>query len=213
MLLKKFYGLTVFKNNILSQKDDDQVKKYLFIIPLLILGQLTLSSSIAYAFDQNWYAKGLQAEFAGDYQTAIAYYTKSANMGLSDANFAIGRSYKMLGNDISSLEWFLKAAKAGNKFAQYEAGLIYLNGSSATVANSGEAEKWFTFAAKSNHGEAAYEIFNLNQDEKWLKQAAEQGVQEAMQGLANLYKSGANGFEVDIDESKRWTQRVVESKE
>jgi len=179
---------------------------------LLLASQMILAG-LSHAAEPNWYAKGLQAEYAGDYQTAITHYTKSANTGLSDASFAIARLHRTLGDDSSSLEWFLKAANAGNKFAQYEVGLVYLNGSSATVANRNEAIKWFTFAANAKQGEAAYELFKLLKDIKWLKEAAQQGVSVAMQDLSSVYEKGLYGSEVNMDESNHWTQRFIESRE
>ncbi len=189
------------------------MKKSRYIIPLLFLCQITIWGSTAHAAEPNWYAKGLQAEYAGDYQTAIANYTKSANSGLSDASYAIGRIYKMLGDDASSLKWFLKAANARNKFAQYEVGLIYLNGSSSTVADSNEALKWFTSSANAGLGEAAYELFKFDENAKWLKIAAEQGVKEAIKDLANAYEQGMYGLEVDVNKSKVWAQQLIESQE
>lgn len=189
------------------------MRKIRYIIPLLLSSQLALFGAASYAAEPNWYAKGLQAEYAGNYQTAIENYTKSANSGLSDANFALGRIYKSLGDDASSLAEFLKAANARNKFAQYELGLIYLNGNTATVADSNEASQWFTFSANAGLGEAAYELFKLNKNIKWLKKAAEQGVKGAMEDLANSYEQGLYGLEIDMKESSHWAQRLIETQE
>ena len=105
------------------------MKKNKNLILLFLSGAILLLGFSSYAAELNSYGKGLQAELAGDYQTAIVHYTKSANEGLSDAGFALGRTYRTLGDHSASMKWFLRAATAGNQFAQYEVGLIYLNGS------------------------------------------------------------------------------------
>lgn len=188
------------------------MKKTRFLFPWLLLGNIALVST-SRADETNWYAKGLQTEYAGDYQTAIMYYTKSANTGLSDASFAIGRLHRALGDYKASLEWLLKAANAGNKFAQYEVGLVYSYGNSTTLLNRNEAIKWFTYAASSHQGEAAYELFKLIEEMKWLEVAAEQGIQGAMQDISEAYAKGLYGAEISMDKSEYWAQRSIESQE
>lgn len=189
------------------------MKNSRYLIALFLSSQIALLGLSSHAAEPNSYAKGLQAELAGDYQAAIAHYEKSANTGLSDASLALGRTYKKLGDHSTSMEWLLKAANAGNAFAQYEVGLIYLNGSLLVATDLGEAARWFGFAAKSKHGEASYELFKLSNDAKWLRQAGEQGVPSAMRELSNSYQLGLNGLEVNIDESDRWSQRLTQSLE
>jgi len=69
---------------------------------------------------------------------------------LKDAKFALGRLYRdVYGDAVESFKWFMEAAQQGDIFAQYEIGLIYLNGSIATAPDMQKAKEWLHSAAVS----------------------------------------------------------------
>ncbi|MDA0422824.1 tetratricopeptide repeat protein [Vibrio sp. 1069] len=181
-------------------------------VPVLLCAQM-MSPGQALSSETNWYAKGLKAELLGNYQSAIQSYTESANSGVNQAGFALGRIYKKLGDDESSFNWFLDSATSGNKLAQYELGLIYSKGNYAVEGDKAEAIKWFIYSADAGVGEAAFELFKLEGDTQYLIIAAKQGVSEAILELSDAYKDGLYGLNVDAEESERWYQAYTESQE
>jgi TPR repeat protein len=173
----------------------------------------------AFGSEPNWYARGLQAEYSGNTELAVDAYKKSAAQGLKDAKFALGRLYRdAYSNAAESFKWFLEAAQQGDIFAQYEIGLIYLNGSEAAAPDIEKAKDWLhSAAANGNHGNAAYELFRLlSTDEeasKWLQLAAKQGVIKAMQTLGEAYSKGLYGLPLDNAMSQEWLDRASLTKE
>lgn len=188
------------------------MKKRRTLVMLFLSTALLLTTS-SRAAELNWYAKGLQAEYATDYYSAVTFYIKSVNSGVKDANYAVARSYHALGNEEDALVWFIKAANSGNRFAQYDLALIYLSGNSATDIDNSSALKWLTLSAQAKHGEAAYELFKLEKEARWLKIAAEQRVQAAMQALAEAYEKGLYGLEEDETKTLFWTQSAIDAQE
>jgi uncharacterized protein len=179
---------------------------------IIILCFLCLNISPAVA-ETNWYAEGLKAEFAGDVVTAIEHYKKSANKGLSDASYALSRLYASKNEDETSFKWLLKSANARNQFAQYDLASLYLHGNQFVEANINEATKWFQSAAIIGHGEAAFELFKLNGDVKWLIYASEKGVKGAMETLIIAYEKSQYGLGDNKSQQQKWEKRLADSSE
>jgi len=171
------------------------------------------------ASEQNWYANGLQAEYSGNAELAIEAYRKSATQGLKDAKFALGRLYRdAYGNSAESFKWFLEAAQQGDIFAQYEVGLIYLNGSNVVAPDIQKSEDWLrSAAANGNHGNAAYKLFKVSPTDreasKWLQIAAKQGVYEAMKTLGEAYINGLYGLRLSQTIGQEWLNKAGLAKE
>lgn len=92
-------------------------------------------------------------------------------------------------NRLYTISLFLEKAKNGNADAQYQLGVLYLNGK-GTLQDFSEASKWFITAAEQNHPLAQYELGLLYQigqgvemdNEKsymWFNLAAAAGIEQA----------------------------------
>ena len=183
----------------------NKIKK--MVCTLFVVGFFTNS---AFATEINWYAKGLKAEMSGNTLQAIDYYKKS---NLQDAKFSLGRIYRDTYADAeNSFKWFLSSAQQGSTYAQYELGLMFLNGSSAVEQNNSKAKRWFLSAANRKHGKSAYQLFKLSnnneQKERWLKIAADRGIKEAVQTLELAYRDGNFGIKADDKKSKELQNRL-----
>ena len=78
------------------------------------------------------YKAGVMADKAGNATLAFTYYEKAANMGDSNAQFALGVCYD-IGRGVEKDEsqaanWVEKAAKQGHRDAQYMLSYFYRNG-------------------------------------------------------------------------------------
>lgn len=185
--------------------------KFRQISSSIIVSSILCLSISPVAAETNWYAEGLKAEFAGDVRTAIEHYTKSANTGLSDASYALGRLYAAENEDETSFQWLLKSAKARNQFAQYDLANLYLKGNRFVDVDTTEATKWFERAAMSGHGEAAFELYKLTGNTKWLTDAAEKGVKPAMKALIEVYEKGQKVSKDNRNQKLKWEKRLAES--
>ncbi len=85
---------------------------------------------------------------------------------------------------------FLEKAIKGSADAQYQLGLLYLNGR-GTLQDFSEAAKWLTLAAEQNHSLAQYELgllyqvgqgveLNVEKSYIWFNIAAAAGVEQAI---------------------------------
>ncbi|KPJ91409.1 MAG: hypothetical protein AMJ53_11760, partial [Gammaproteobacteria bacterium SG8_11] len=132
--------------------------------------------------------------------------------------------FALLNTDTKKLKFSefdtLKAkAREGNKDAQYQLGLLYLNGdklkrNSAILQNTPEALKWFIAAANQNHVEAQFQVGMIyfdpqaaenRQAEQWLIKAARNQHLEAQYFLGSLYESQG-----EVDKAAKWLDQAVE---
>jgi TPR repeat protein len=118
----------------------------------------------------------------------------------------------------SQSEILMAQARQGNKDAQYQLGLLYLNGEksnrkTAISQNTPEALKWFIAAAKQNHVEAQFQVGMIyfdpqsaenKQAEEWLMKAANNKHVEAQYFLGSLYESQGKA-----DTAAKWLDRAV----
>jgi TPR repeat protein len=110
-------------------------------------------------------------------------------------------------------------ARQGSKDAQYQLGLLYLNGEksnrkTAISQNTPEALRWFIAAAKQNHVDAQFQAGMIyfdpqstknKQAEQWLTKAASNKHLEAQYFLGSLYESQG-----EADKAVKWLDRAVE---
>lgn len=104
---------------------------------------------------------------AKDEAQARTWMQKSADAGFPEAQAAIGHDHAANEEYAEALRWFLKAAVQGHASAQYQAGQAYAQGL-GTPVNNGEAAKWLRRAANSGLEDASYEIFNLSEADPQL---------------------------------------------
>lgn len=128
----------------------------------------------------------------------------------------------VMGSFDGAVLWFRKAAEQGHAYAQYELGMMYLQGGRhRTSARSDEKEamKWLHKAAEEGYIEAQaslgliYAFEGAKQDlkeaVKWFRKAAEQ---KHFYGEYFLGQAYLNGMEVeqDLNESFKWFRKAAE---
>ena len=89
-------------------------------------------------------------QYPVDYQQAIYWYLKSANLVSAYAQDQIGQMYSsgkgVAQSDGIAYKWFLLAAKGGNPYGQYNVGIDYLDGV-GTMQDFTQALYWLNQAA------------------------------------------------------------------
>jgi len=111
-----------------------------------------------------------------------------------------------------------KAAERGDTDAQYQLGIMYLNGDQVRQ-DPIEAIKWLSLAARSKHmlasitlGDIYYQGDALQEDyseaAKWYKIAAVQGDQKAQYVLGNMYKNGL-GVDRSTSNAVKWLRKAA----
>jgi TPR repeat protein len=105
-------------------------------------------------------------------------------------------------------------AQAGNPRAQYELGLLLLNGEGGATKNPRRAVKWLEQAAKSGSADAAFALGvmyqkgqgalqNFEQALHWFETAAAQNHASAQYSAAVMYRNGM-GVPVDLVKAYIW---------
>lgn len=116
----------------------------------------------------------------GDWQSAVAEWKSASEAG----------------KDVTQSPGGYEAREAAHK-AEFNLGLVYTKGGHGIVENYQEAAKWYGLAAEGGRREAQFNlgIFYLNgqgvprnpdKGVEWLKKSARQGLQEAIDTLAEL---------------------------
>tara|TARA_B100001029_G_scaffold96313_1_gene79075 strand:+ start:434 stop:1018 length:585 start_codon:yes stop_codon:yes gene_type:complete len=113
------------------------------------------------------YEDGVEAAFAGDFETAFTEFTIAAQDGLSLAQYNLGILY-FTGQGVSqnleeAFKWTKAAAEQGHLNAQFNLGSLYLDGQ-GTKTDVSEGINWFTRAAKNGHDNSAYSLAKIYQE-------------------------------------------------
>ncbi len=144
----------------------------------VLLALVFTLSSIAWGED---FAKGQDAYFSGDYQTAITEWEPLAEAGEMDGQYGMGLIYAngfgVAMNDDLALKWYGLAADQGHADAQCNLAVMHANGWGVPQSN-----------------EVAL---------KWYSLAAEQGIILAQINVAKMYRDGF-GVEKDIVQARKW---------
>lgn len=145
------------------------------------------------AFDRQYLARGLDAYYKGDYETAASLLQPLADKGVSRAQFRIGYMY-YLGRGFprnrkeadriirAALPSIQKFAKEGRTWAQSDLGSLYEDG----------------LVLPRNFGEAVY----------WYRSAAEKGYPGAQTNLGIMYARG-RGVTSSRRTAIEWFQRAA----
>jgi len=160
---------------------------------LLILFLLLFVATAAYADIEEAYA----AYDNGNYSRALALFTRYAEDGDAEAEYALGGMYydgKGVKQDLEqAARWLLKAAEHGLPDAQLFLGSLYYDG--AGVKQDFEAAfKWYVLAAGSGNIDAEFNLgymyeyglgvsIDCDKAEAWYLRAANQGDEEAQEIL------------------------------
>lgn len=143
---------------------------------------------------------GNEAYAANDFEDAVSWYKKSAELNDSEAQYYLGCWYNNTQDYHEAVKWFRMAAVQGFADAQFNLGYCCENGHGVTQ-DYNEAAKWYRKAAEQ--GEAAAQ-FNLgtcyengqgvtqdyNEAVNWYRLAAEQGDDVAQAALDYLKRKG-----------------------
>lgn len=152
-----------------------------------------------------------------DYQKALRWYTKGAELGHPRAQCSAGVLCENGGEGEfeprpeEAFQWYLKAAEQGNARAQVLLASAYRRGFGCEQ-DPVAAVQWYTRAAEQNYAQAQYELglwylerardLNaemqsemLSRARQWLEKAADQGVEKARKVLAELIRMQGNGKE------------------
>jgi TPR repeat protein/serine/threonine protein kinase len=158
-----------------------------------------------------------------NYEEALKWYRKAAELGQLDAMNNIGVCYadgQGVPKDLEeSVKWYRKAAEQGSAIAQRNVGLAYLNGEGVSK-NAKTAVGWYKKSAMQGDADAQY-ILGLSYTEgegvaansaeavKWYQEAASQGHSESQNELGLCYENG-KGVAKDLFEAVKWYQKSAE---
>ena len=127
--------------------------KNLNIISAAVISVVMLATS-AFAQDLN---KGLIAFNAGDYDSALLWFTPLAEKGNASAQTNLGVMYrtgKGVPKDYAeAVEWYRLAAEQGYAEGQTNLGVMHEKGQGVTQ-DYAEAAKWYRLAAEQGHASA-----------------------------------------------------------
>lgn len=166
--------------------------------------------------------KGEGFEAVGGASTVVAsikWYTRAAVKGDTIAMCRLGYVHankRDFGGMPEANKWWIRAAEAGNRDAQYVWGVCLRNGDELS-----EAVKWWTRAAQSGHSNAQLHLghayyngagVDVNRVEAvmWYKCAAEQDIMAAQFVLGRCFFSGT-GVVADKAEAVKWWTRAAEA--
>lgn len=110
------------------------------------------------------YEDGVNAAFAGDYDTALREFTTAAENGLDLAQYNLAILYftgQGVQRDLGkAFQWTEAAAKQGHVNAQFNLGSLYMEGD-GVARNVDQAVAWFGRAARAGHPDAAYFLADI----------------------------------------------------
>lgn len=120
-----------------------------------------------------------------DDEKAELWFHRAAEMGHSDAQYALAKLLQEQGRISEAISWYEQAADGGNQFAGYQLGKLYLQ-DTQVEKNPAKAVGCLTDAAEQGNSQAQYllgKLYLLGQDveqdyavaEYWFTQAASQG--------------------------------------
>jgi TPR repeat protein len=174
---------------------------------------------------------GLLYEDEGRQVEAFQFYQRAADQGQTTAMTKLYCCYwdgiGIAPDHAKAMQWLTKAAEARDSWAQYLMGYRYEHpddqeGSNRVpVPNLIEACQWYRRSADQNYAEAQYclGLFYLkgqvvNRDEerglKLVRAAADQGLNDALIGLADLYAQGIGEPRSDQDRPLQLLTRARE---
>ena len=141
------------------------------------------------------YEDGVEAAFAGDFETAFTEFTIAAEDGLSLAQYNLGILY-FTGQGVSqnleeAFKWTKEAAEQGHLNAQFNLGSLYLDGQ-GTETDISEGVNWFTRAAKSGHDNSAYSLAKMYQEGDFIDSDLIQAHAWAAQSEINEHPEGTS---------------------
>ncbi|MDG5469184.1 tetratricopeptide repeat protein [Deltaproteobacteria bacterium IMCC39524] len=126
--------------------------KKIALLLVLLMGGLPM----AYAEHSDGYVKAEKAFNAGDYQTAIQFWSEEAENGEVSAMEILGSLYAYGKSDIQdyarAAKWLKMAAKKGSANSQYSLGKLYYAGLGVEKSFVHSYAWWLVSSAEGNTG-------------------------------------------------------------
>ena len=168
------------------------------------------------------YSHGVTHFDKQEYEQAVDYFRKAAELGHANAQNHLGNCY-FYGWGIAkkyneAVKWFRIAAEQGHATAQYNLGYCYENGQ-GVIQDYNEAVKWYRNAAEqgvasaqNNLGRYYQKTQDYNEAVKWYRKAVEKGYEVAQNNLGVCYYYGL-GIEQDYKEAIKYFREASEQGE
>jgi uncharacterized protein len=160
--------------------------------------------------------------FAQNFDNALFYYHKAADLGSAHGMAGIARMYAsgegVTKDDAEATRWFVKAAAAGDEGSMVTAGVRFSDGN-GVPRNGAEAVHWLTLAHQHGLHSTSEGVLARLYDKgeivpadpaqafHWYRLAAQNGDGNAARALAQMYRDG-RGVEKDADQADFWTDRA-----
>tara|TARA_R110002073_G_scaffold7963_4_gene44491 strand:+ start:6643 stop:11175 length:4533 start_codon:yes stop_codon:yes gene_type:complete len=187
------------------------------ILPVALLSLLCINAVNADLYSAS------NALSRGDYETAVAEFTKLAEKGDDKAQANLGYMY-YAGEGVpqdyeQAVYWYRKAGVQGNKDAQYNLAVSYAFGE-GVAQDLTESAIWYRRAGEQGHVVSQYSLGisyaygeGVPQDQaeaaRWFTKAANQGYARAQVQLGSMHHTG-EGVAQDYSEAVRWYRMAAD---
>lgn len=166
--------------------------------------------------------KGKEAYEAQNYNAALRWFRRAADLGNADAmmgmSWIYGNGRGVPQDDAEALRWLKISAEHGNAVAMWLVGADYQNGK-VVPQDYAEAMRWYKKSADIGNADAMGRIGSLYADGlgvpqdyveamRWNKKSADLGNTTAMFVIATFYLSG-NGVPKDEAQARAWMKRAA----
>jgi uncharacterized protein len=140
---------------------------------------------------------------------------KAVERGHPDATYWLGT---LLSEGAERDALLLTAGESGSMEAQRALGTLYATGDWTGPRDSARAAEWYRRAAERGHPDAQYNLgfmYLLGEGVQvdpgegllWLRRSAEQGDEQSLRLLADLYRKGNYGVAANETEAQLWDER------
>lgn len=140
------------------------------------------------------------------------FLSKQATQDNTTAQYLLATLYSSNKNEDIANYWFLRAAMAGDKNAQYYIGITYTD--RPGIINKTQGIYWLEKAALQNFLDAEVVLASIYEQDKdiapdfkkaayWYEQAANQGDAKAQSFIAGMYRDG-KGVTLDKQKALEW---------
>ena len=171
--------------------------------------------------------KVVEAEVIDDEVTMPKVTLVKAQSDFTADDFSLAQQYErgvgVERNLRKAFDFYIKAARAGNKEAQFRLACAYENGELNLKENYEKAYDWYLKAANNGNVEAMfilaeaynYEELDLDEDEdeafEWYLKAAHKGHIDAQLIIAEAYELENLGVDEDEEEALEWYLKAANS--
>jgi TPR repeat protein len=166
--------------------------------------------------------KGKEAYDAENYDAAMRWFQKAADLGNADAMMGIswiyGNGRGVAQDDAKALRWRKMSAEHGNSDAMWLVGTDYQDGK-VVPQDYAEAMRWFKKSADLGNADAMGRIGSLysygrgvpqdySEAMRWLKKSADLGNTTAMFAIGGFYQFGY-GVPKDEVQARAWMKKAA----